>query len=138
MSRKPHASRHEARPPKTRCGRMLDRWAAQPLAAVNRRSVMWTGLTMFLIISVSRHEPLQAVIVRNVAFIMMGIHGLLHVLLLGLLDWLRDKGVPEAESARGAYLAPRRISNLDLAVSWALLVAAVSLFRAVFPVAVPG
>lgn len=119
---------------KSRVGMTLERWAAQPIARINRRSVVWTGLAMLLLVSASGHDPGQVAFVRNIAMVLIGVHGALHVVILQLLHHLKEKGVPEAQRALTAYLAPRRVTNLDLAIAWGALTALVALFRAAFPV----
>ncbi len=108
----------------------LSRWAAQPLCDVNRRAVIWTALSMLLIVMISRGSPEQAAFVRGVCMVGMGGHGVLHILLRGFLQGLAAKGLPEAGLALRRYLAPDRISSLDLVIAWAALGAAVSLIQA--------
>ena len=108
----------------------LARWSAQPVRALNRRVVIWTALTMVLILMLSRGQPDQAASVRGICLIGMGAHGALHFVLRGVLERLAASGMAEAGLALRAYLAPERITSLDLAFAWASLGAAVSLYWA--------
>ncbi|MHB1204426.1 MAG: hypothetical protein ACYCZX_02575, partial [Rhodospirillaceae bacterium] len=95
----------------------LRRWAAQPVRSLNVRMIMWTGLAMIFIVIATRHDFRQALAVRAVAMVFMGVHGFLHVSFTNLLRYLQRQGIAEAEAALRTYLAPRRISNLDLAIA---------------------
>jgi len=107
----------------------LAEWAAQPVKAINRRAVLWTGISMAFVVFASRHDPQQASFARNVAMIFISVHGLLYIMLQRTLTWLRDRGMVEAGLALRAYTAPRRITNLDLAIAWAAFAAIISLTR---------
>ncbi len=137
MNPKAAAPDEKTRALRQRCGSALTAWAALPPTRANRRYIIWTGLTMLLIVIASRHEVSQVALVRDLTMVMMGVHGLLHVTLLGAFDWLSRKGIPEAQRAREAYLAPRRVTNLDLAAVWAAFFAIVAILRAILPFAAP-
>jgi hypothetical protein len=100
--------------------------------------IMWTGMAMMFMLITSRRDPHQALAIRMVAMVFMGVHGFLHVAFTSLLRHLRHQGIGEAEAALHAYLAPRRISNLDLAIAWGVFATGVHLFRALAPIAAPA
>ena len=92
---------------------------------------------MMLLVFMSQGDPGQVVFIRNIAMLFIGIHGFWYVALLNVLGKLRDKGMAEAGEALRCYLAPRRITNLDLAIAWAAFLGLVSLYRAIFPMLPP-
>ncbi len=78
MSRRHHKSDDQSEAPqKSPVESYLARWASQPVRVVNARAIVWTGLTMMLLVFLSQRDPGQVAFIRNVAMVLIGVNGAL-------------------------------------------------------------
>ena len=96
----------------------LVRWTRRPRPDANRAVVTFGALAMVWLTVFGWQMPDRVSFLRHVAMIFIFVHAGWHVAILRELRHLRDRGLPAAEDALYAYLDPRRISNLDMAMVW--------------------
>jgi len=96
----------------------LDRWAETPPHQTNIGLIVFTVLMMIGLLGATWDMPERAPFLRGVAMVFIGIHGVLHLLMLRALTRLQAKDLAAGKRALAAYRDPHRVTNLDLAIGW--------------------
>jgi len=97
---------------------ILAEWIARPASTTNTYALLLALVEFGIVILFSRDAPNPNLYLRNLTMILIGAHGIGHMILLATLKKWSKARVPQAESAYQGYLARGRLTSLDLALGW--------------------
>lgn len=106
----------------------LKRWSERPIAPTNLRVAGISALTLAFMILAAARTPDPTVAARGMAMILVVLQSIAHVVTTAMLRALTARGVSHAAAALASYRDPRRLSGLDMAMSWVVVALAAPLF----------
>ncbi len=96
----------------------LKTWMSVSRSRSNLVALTMTAILMGSLFVFDHDPPDRIHFVRRTALFMIVVHGLFHGMSIFGLRAMMLRGVENAELALSFYQHPRRLSHLDLAVSW--------------------
>ena len=113
----------------------LDRWAGAPHRAHTRIALLGVAVAVVAVLALTWNLPDRTMILRAVGLMFFVVHVLANRAILAWLGWLDGRGMKEAGRALDAYLAPGRLTSLEIGMIWIALAAFAPLFDLIAPTA---
>jgi hypothetical protein len=97
-------------------------WSRRPRGQMNRATATHAALALVVLTVLAWQMPDHLAALRYGAMMFVFGHAMAHVIVLRGLRQLLKGGIAGADEALAAYLDPRRLSSLDMAMAWLGLV----------------